>query len=354
MATNIIPSPSIREFFYDQEGNPLVGGKLFSYKAGTNEPKDTYTDSTGLYTNTNPIILDDSGSCKIFISTNDTESGETSDAYKFVLYDALGNLQWSTDNIYSLKGPKGTPGGPKGDKGDQGIQGPIGTTGPRGYTGVKGNIGPKGDNGSQTDIWRVPGTYNFTVPVGVTSINYEIGGGGGGFYSEFPSMLPSVGAVGTGVSGQIKQGTITVSAGDVITIIIGAGGQFSANQSLAMGQLSSFQSTLVTLVTASGGRYGNTHNISPGQAYYQKMPPFLTFSTFEGYPINVIPDAIYGESSPYGDGGNIYKYGTPNAQGNCSSAGISVPYLINSTTIGVAQFGTGAPGICIFTYSIND
>jgi hypothetical protein len=67
---NIVPSPNIREFFYDENGKPLVGGKLYSYIAGTNTPRDTYTDSTGLYVNTNPIILDDAGSCEIWIATN--------------------------------------------------------------------------------------------------------------------------------------------------------------------------------------------------------------------------------------------------------------------------------------------
>lgn len=351
MATNIIPSPNIREFFYDQEGKPLVGGKLFTYKAGTNEPRETYTDSTGLFVNTNPVILDSVGSCKIFISTNNTDTGETADAYKFVLYDALGNLQWTVDNIYSLKGPKGTPGGPKGDKGDQGIQGIKGATGARGYTGAKGDIGPKGNNGSQTDIWRSPGTYTFTVPVGVTKIDYELGAGGGGFYIE--TALPSVGSVATGVAGEIKTGTITVSAGDVITITIGAGGQATNNQINAMGKNSSFGSTLITTVTCAGGRFGNTHNIAAGQPYYQKMTPFMTYNTFEGYPLNIIPDAIYGQPTPYGDGGNIYKYGTPNAQGNCSSGGSGIPYLTSPTSMGMALVGSGAPGICIFTYSIN-
>ena len=79
----------------------------------------------------------------------------------------------------------------------------------------------------------------------------------------------------------------------------------------------------------------------------------MTYNTFEGYPINIIPDAIYGQPCAYGDGGNIYKYGTPNAQGNCSSGGTNIPYLVSSTQVGLASVGAGAPGICIFTYSIN-
>lgn len=347
----IIPSPNLREFFYDTNGKPLVGGKLYAYKAGTNTPKDTFTDSSGLFTNTNPIVLDSVGSCGIFIATNDTDSGVTADAYKFILYDSLGNLQWTVDNVYSLKGPKGTPGGPQGPQGITGIQGVAGVIGPRGYTGAKGAIGPKGDNGSQSIFWRTAGTFTWVVPVGVTSIDYILGGGGGGFYIE--SALPAIGSLGTGTAGVIKAGTVTVSAGDTITIVIGAGGQAINNSSLALGFPSQFSSPLISAISAAGGSYGNTQNLFSAQQYYQKLPPFMTFTTFEGVTFNIIADAIYGQSTPYGEGGNVYKFGNPNAQGNCSSGGITAPYLISPTQVGVTQVGAGAPGICIFTYIKN-
>lgn len=350
MAT-IIPSPQIRDFFYTQEGAPMVGGKIFTYKAGTTEPKATYTDSTGLYINQNPVVLDDVGSANIWIITTDTESGETADAYKFICYDSLGNLQWTVDNIQSLIGPKGTPGGPKGDTGEQGPVGPIGPVGPRGRTGAQGPIGPKGDNGSESHFWRTAGTYTFTVPEGVTSINYELGGGGGGFY--LANALPNVQAVATGSAGQVKTGTVTVSSGNVITIVIGAGGAVSTSQPSAVGGNSSFTSSLIATITSNGGNYGVTSNISASSNYYQKMPPFLSFTTYEGVPINILPDAIYGESTAYGDGGNFYKWATPDAQGNCSSGGTNIPYLVSSTQAGLASVGKGAPGICIFTYIIN-
>lgn len=349
MATNIVPSPNIHEFFYDQEGKPLAGGKLYTYKAGTNDPKPTYSESTGVFENTNPIILDANGGCKIFISTNNAETGETADAYKFVLYSADGHLQWTVDNVYSIKGEKGTPGGPKGDKGDIGPQGPQGAQGARGYTGKKGDIGEKGDNGSQSDMWREPGVYTFTVPLGVSKIDYELGGGGGGFYLSSP--LPNVSTLATGTSGEIKRGTILVGPADVLTITIGAGGLVSASQAPANGQVSSISGSSIVTITANGGGYGRT-NASTGN-FYQKSGPFLSFSTFEGYPINILPNAIFGESSPYGDGGNIYKNPNANATGNCSSGGTDIPYLASPTQMAVSSLGKGAPGICIFTYSIN-
>lgn len=54
-------APTARQQFEDANGNPYVGGKLFTYAAGSSTKQATYTDSTGLSANTNPIILDSAG-----------------------------------------------------------------------------------------------------------------------------------------------------------------------------------------------------------------------------------------------------------------------------------------------------
>lgn len=349
--STIIPSPQIREFFYDINGEPLVGGKLYSYKAGTNEPKSTYTDSSGLFENTNPVILDDAGSAQIFIITNDVTYGQTADAYKFILEDSLGNLLWTVDNIQSLKGVQGTPGGPPGIQGIQGIQGNDGVPGPRGFRGLQGIQGEKGDNGSQSHFWRQAGTFTFTVPNGVEKIDYVLGGGGGGFYIE--ETTPVVKAVATGLSGEIKQGTINVTGGQILNIVIGAGGTANNDVLNSNGKNSTLSATGISTITAIGGTSGNTSNISPSKSYFSKMPPFTTFQTFEGVTINIIPSAMIGQSSPFGEGGNILKYTTPNANGNCASGGTGIPSLA-SGVVNISTFGTGSPGICVLTFFIND
>lgn len=47
--------------FFDDNGNVLVGGKIYTYQAGTTTPEATYTDSDGAAQHTNPIILDAAG-----------------------------------------------------------------------------------------------------------------------------------------------------------------------------------------------------------------------------------------------------------------------------------------------------
>lgn len=47
--------------FFDDNGVPLSGGKIYTYAAGTTTPLTTYTSRTGLVPNSNPIILDAAG-----------------------------------------------------------------------------------------------------------------------------------------------------------------------------------------------------------------------------------------------------------------------------------------------------
>lgn len=61
MTTLYALSPIARKQFFDVNGNPLVGGKLFYYFSGTTTKAQTYTDFNGSTLNTNPIILDSEG-----------------------------------------------------------------------------------------------------------------------------------------------------------------------------------------------------------------------------------------------------------------------------------------------------
>lgn len=47
--------------FFDDNGDPLSGGKIYTYAAGTTTPQTTYTSRDGMTPNANPIILDAAG-----------------------------------------------------------------------------------------------------------------------------------------------------------------------------------------------------------------------------------------------------------------------------------------------------
>ena len=78
----LTPPPKMQ--FFDSNGDPLSGGKLYTYEAGTTTPLETYTDYEGLTPNANPVLLDSNGQASVWLGT---------DKYKFVLYNASDVLQ---------------------------------------------------------------------------------------------------------------------------------------------------------------------------------------------------------------------------------------------------------------------
>lgn len=88
MSANI--SPLLKQRFFDENGDPLAGGKLYSYIAGSTTPLTTYTDESATEENTNPIILNANGECDMWLKDQ---------YYKFILTDADDVEQWSVDRI---------------------------------------------------------------------------------------------------------------------------------------------------------------------------------------------------------------------------------------------------------------
>ena len=86
--TSLSPTPKLQ--FFDLNGDPLSGGLLYTYAAGTTTPLASYTDSTGNFANTNPIVLDSRGEANVWLGAA---------IYKFALYTSVGVLIWTVDNI---------------------------------------------------------------------------------------------------------------------------------------------------------------------------------------------------------------------------------------------------------------
>jgi hypothetical protein len=84
-------SPKFRAF--DSNGDPLAGGKLYSYEANTETPLATYTTRAGNVANANPVVLDANGEANVW-----TTPGVD---YKFVLKNSAGATQWTVDNVPS-------------------------------------------------------------------------------------------------------------------------------------------------------------------------------------------------------------------------------------------------------------
>jgi hypothetical protein len=89
MATaTLSPAPKLQ--FFDANGNPLVGGKLYSYAAGTTTPLATYTGNTTTTANSNPVILNSRGEAGVWLSSS---------YYKLKLTDSNDVEIWTVDNV---------------------------------------------------------------------------------------------------------------------------------------------------------------------------------------------------------------------------------------------------------------
>lgn len=80
MSVTLSPSMFLQFFDPNNTGAPLSGGKLFTYIAGTSFKQATWTDSTQVTQNNNPIILDSNGAANVWL--------DPTLVYKFVLSPA--------------------------------------------------------------------------------------------------------------------------------------------------------------------------------------------------------------------------------------------------------------------------
>lgn len=89
------PMPVPRQQFFDNNGDPLAGGLLYAYLAGTTTPADTYANVSLTTPNANPVVLDSSGRATIYLDAL---------SYKFELKTSAGVSVWSQDNVPGVPG----------------------------------------------------------------------------------------------------------------------------------------------------------------------------------------------------------------------------------------------------------
>lgn len=92
----VMPAPKYTAF--DNSGNPISGGKLCVYEAGTTTPATTYADASLATPNANPVVADSAGRMTVFLASGSS--------YKFVLRTAgsdatcsTGTVLWTQDNV---------------------------------------------------------------------------------------------------------------------------------------------------------------------------------------------------------------------------------------------------------------
>jgi hypothetical protein len=88
MSTSLAP---VLTQLFDDYGDELGGGFVYTYEAGTTTPLATYQDLDGLTANANPVELDAAGRATIRV-TDGT-------AYKFIVKDSAGTTVETIDDV---------------------------------------------------------------------------------------------------------------------------------------------------------------------------------------------------------------------------------------------------------------
>jgi hypothetical protein len=96
MTVFLSPLAGAGQQFLDNSGNPLTGGLLYTYAAGTTTPTTTYTTAAGTTPHANPIVMDAAGRLESEVWLTGAV------AYKFILRDSAGGLIGTYDDIYGI------------------------------------------------------------------------------------------------------------------------------------------------------------------------------------------------------------------------------------------------------------
>lgn len=104
MANNVTLAfpPAFCQQFFDRNGNPLSGGRLYTFVAGTRTSIVTYKtigSTSSANRNTNPIVLDSAGYANLVL--------EVGKSYRFILTDRFGFVIKEWDNVTASSGEGG-------------------------------------------------------------------------------------------------------------------------------------------------------------------------------------------------------------------------------------------------------
>jgi len=204
MSQNI---PMGKQQFFDINGKPLVGGKVFNYVVGTTTPLTTYQDSGLTVPNTNPVILDARGQCSMYGNGN----------YRQILQDSTGVQIW-----------------------DQVILDAAANI----------VIPAKANSILNVQVFTTNGTYTPTTGMKNCYVKYCGGGGGSGVVTN--TSASQVSAAGGGASGSYGEAWLTaLQIGANKAITVGAGG--TAGTGSSNGGNGGVSSMGVLLIAPGGG-----------------------------------------------------------------------------------------------------
>jgi hypothetical protein len=239
-------TPTPKQQIFGSDGLPLVGGKIYTYAAGTTTPLATYTDAGAGTANTNPIILNSLGQANIWLAP--------SSSYKFSVYTSADVLLYTVDNIstpidyLSLVTSLASPP-------------PIGSTAPNtgafttltATTGTITTINTTTVNATTVNAATITATGTITAE----TLTFE----GGGSLTKVPE--PEIKPITAAVSANALTVTLnpttldfrsaTLSSGTLVSRVISSAISVTVSSGSTLGTVSGVQSRIVVLALDNAG-----------------------------------------------------------------------------------------------------
>jgi len=196
----ILGSPRV-QYFYPGTSNPLSGGLLYSYTAGTLTAAPTYPTladaGTGTNANANPTVLDSSGSAMIVLQG----------ATKLILKDSDGNTVFTEDNVSTA------------DSGEVAVDGATVIT--------------LTDVGSAVNLWNISNAASGNGPILAasgtdTNVAGNISSKGSG------QLNLDAGATGKVVIGASSTGNIELKRATVVNVSVSVTGTLTASSTVTL------------------------------------------------------------------------------------------------------------------------
>ncbi len=222
---------------WDREGSPLAFGKVYTYKARTNVPKDSFQSEDAIVENTNPVILNGEGYADIYLDGS----------YKIVVKDQYENEIDTTDPVSSQGG-------------QEWINAHSATyVSPTSFK-IAGNVTDKYDAGRRVRI-----DYGATEYAYSTILSVVFGGGESTVSVEQNTITTGIESVSASIVGTGKKWHEVPSARDTIIAFDDVEG--AVVEDLEVGQIVKVKSEdaeFLVVTTASGnvgtGAYYDCHN----------------------------------------------------------------------------------------------
>ena len=234
-------TPTPKQQIFGADGLPLVGGKIYTYVAGTTTPLATYTDYTANTANTNPVILNSLGQANIWLAA--------ASSYKFSVYTSADVLLYTVDNILtpidylslvtSLASPP-----------------PIGNTAPN--TGAFTTLTATTGNITTVNATTVnAATITATGTVTAETLTFE--GGGSMTKPPEPGIQPITASVATSaLTVTLNPTTLdfrsaTLASGTLVSRVISSAISVTVSSGSTLGTVSAVQSRIVVLALDNAG-----------------------------------------------------------------------------------------------------